>query len=588
MQTYRSAHEYTKIEPVLQIVDEAWEEMRRSSYYVRRRLGAASMLPDLSLDEVQRRSALGESLLVRIKEIDPGPLPHDLALTLRVVTFKAQVWAREAAWYWTVIDPLGIGIFGMFLPTPYCGGWFLNQVHDQLASFSFETSEDADRYLTLVSGYARLIEQFAVRTNGQAEKGIRMPKVQVRQARELLTRLKSNLRNALGVTPERMAKVNRPGFFQELDDCIATNVETALSGLLDGLSDAYLLLAPETVGMDQYPAGASIYAELVKFYTNLDLTPEQVHAYGHKRIADIERQMHALRTALGFEGSHAAFLAHLDRDARWRAYTVESLTAFFKRYIDRLQLHFSNYFYSAPRAAFGVAPLANALQNSMTYGYYNPPGEGQSDGLYFFNSSNLAKQALFCVGSLTYHELVPGHHLQIATQQENEALHPFRQHCLSLAYVEGWAEYAATMAGEMGCYEESEEQYGRLVMDAFLTCRLVVDTGMNAMGWSLQRAQKYMQIHSAMTETEISSDSVRYSCDIPGQGLAYKLGDAKIFDLRERMRASLGARFDLKEFHATVLDVGAVPLSDLEWHVQHVIDGLIAAVGNLQTRKSQT
>jgi uncharacterized protein (DUF885 family) len=175
---------------------------------------------------------------------------------------------------------------------------------------------------------------------------------------------------------------------------------------------------------------------------------------------------------------------------------------------------------------------------------------------------------------LLYHELVPGHHLHIATQQENPRLHPFRMHNFVNAFNEGWAEYAATYAGEIGMYEEPEERYGRLVMDAFLTCRLVVDTGMNVLGWSLERARDYMRSHSGMAEAEILTESLRYSCDLPAQALAYKLGDTQILDLRERMRRALGARFEIKEFHAAVLGPGALPMPELAWHVEREIERL--------------
>ncbi len=212
----------------------------------------------------------------------------------------------------------------------------------------------------------------------------------------------------------------------------------------------------------------------------------------------------------------------------------------------------------------------------MTFGYYDPPGPGRNQGVFYFNSGNLTQQALFNVGALTYHELVPGHHLHLCTQLDNSTLHPFRTHSNVNAYNEGWAEYAATFAGEIGMYEEPEERYGRLVMDAFLTCRLVVDTGMNALGWSLERAREYMREHSGMAETEVLSETLRYSCDIPGQSLAYKLGDTQILGMRERMRDGLGSSFDLKTFHAAILGPGALPITDLQWHVDWEIARLRA------------
>jgi uncharacterized protein (DUF885 family) len=558
----------------LRIVDDAWEELRRS-LFVQLQLGVPpTRLPEVSLTEAERRSRVGRSLLDRAGAINPDALPHDLALTLRLVRFRAQVWAQEAELYWTVVDPLGTGLFGMFLPTTYCGGWLLNFINGQLATFHFIDPGDCDRYLGLVADYARLIEQFAARTAGQAERGMRLPKVQVVQARALLATFKSGVRAAVTVAPERLAVLTSSNFARELERRIAVRLEPAFDRALTALSDDYFAAAPDGVGLGQYGGGRKIYEALVKLHTTLDLTPEQVHARGLARMAEIEAAMQGIRADLGFNGDQVAFSAHLNADARWRATTVEGVAAVFQRYIDRLKPRFAEYFSVTPKATYGIAPLPEALQGSMTFGYYDPPRQGRSKGLYLFNSGNLTKQALFNIGALTYHELVPGHHLHLSTQQENPLLHPFRTYSYVNAYNEGWAEYAATLAGEIGLYEQPEERYGRLTMDAFLTCRLVVDTGMNVLGWSLERARDYMRAHSGMTETEIQTESVRYSCDIPGQSLAYKLGDVQILALRERMRRALGSRFDIKAFHAAILGPGALPMPELEWNVDREIERL--------------
>jgi uncharacterized protein (DUF885 family) len=573
-----SAQTEDSISLVLRIADDAWEELRRSPV-VQQQLGIVpSRLPDVSLAEAERRSQVGRSLLERVNAIDSDTLPHDLALTLRLIRFRAQFWKREAEWYWTLVDPLGIGFFGMFLPTAYCGGWLLNFIHGHFAAFRIADSGDCDRYLGLVEDYARLIDQFAARTAGQAERGMYMPKVQVRQARALLSAFKARARS-LAVAPERLAAVTVSDFSRNLERRIATRLEPAFDRMLADLSEVYFAAAPDSVGLGQYTMGSEIYEALVKLHTTLNLTPEQVHARGLARMIDIETTMEAIRAQLGYKGDPAGFDAHLNADTRWRATTIEGVTAVFQRYIDRFKPRFGEYFSVAPKAAYGIAPLPEALQGSMTFGYYDPPRTTRRQGLYLFNSGNLTRQPLFYIGSVTYHELVPGHHLHLATQQENPQLHPFRMYSLVNAYNEGWAEYAATFAGEIGMYQEPEERYGRLIKDAFLTSRLVVDTGMNVLGWSLERARDYMRAHSGMSEAEILTESVRYSCDIPGQALAYKLGDTQILTMRERMRSALGARFNLKDFHTAILGPGALPMPDLEWHVEHEIKRLTEISG---------
>jgi uncharacterized protein (DUF885 family) len=382
------------------------------------------------------------------------------------------------------------------------------------------------------------------------------------------------VRTALQVSEERLAGVACADFAAELEHRIASRVGPALERAVAVLSDDYFAAAPDAVGLGQYAGGPEMYADLVKLYTTLDLTPEDVHARGLERMAAIEEQMQGVRAEVGFNGESAAFLAQVKADPRWRASTVEGVTAVFQRYIDRMEARFAEFFAQRPEASYGAASLPEELQGSMTFGFYDGPRKDRNRGVYLFNSGNLTQQSLFNVGALTYHELVPGHHLHTATQMENPLLHPFRRFSFVNAYNEGWAEYSATFAGEIGMYEEPEERYGRLVMDAFLTCRLVVDTGMNVLGWSLERARDYMRAHSGMAEAEILTETVRYSCDVPGQSLAYKLGDTEIMQLRERMRRALGTRFELKDFHAAVLGPGALPMPELAWHVDREIERL--------------
>jgi len=555
----------------LRIADEAWEEVRRSPM-VQTQIGLVpAHLPQISLEESQRRSKVGAALLERIAELKGAPLTHDAALTLRVAEFRARTWAREADWYWIAVDPLGVGFFGMFLPTAYCGGSMLNYIHTLLAGFKFEEAGDCDRYLALLADYARLIGQFEARTRGQRERGMPMPRPQIAAARTLLDAFRVSA-GALNASPERLTKVTVTGFVEEVARRCNGLIDKAYERLIAVFSDDYVAQAPENVGIGQYTGGEQVYLELVKDHTTLNLTPREVHERGVERMARVQESMRKIREELNIAGDHKAFVAHLNQDPRWRADTVEGVKAVFQRYIDRLAPRFGEYFASKPKAGYSIAPLPEALQGSMTFGYYDAPRPGQDQGLYLFNAKNLTRQALFNIGALTYHELVPGHHLHLATQNESRRLHPLRVHSFVNAYNEGWAEYAATFAGEIGMYEAPEERYGRLVMDAFLTSRLVVDTGMNVLGWSLEQARDYMRLYSGMAETEVLTETLRYSCDIPAQSLAYKLGDTEIVNLRERMQKALGTNFRLQNFHAAVLECGALPLPDLAWHVDWHIE----------------
>lgn len=556
----------------LRIVDDAWTEMARSPY-LQVRLGGPVRLPQISLEEATRRAAVGRRLLGQIEKLGDlsGPaLPHDLTLAVRLARHYARSWSREADWYWLVQDPLGVGFFGMFSATAYSVGFVVAMVRQLAMAAPLEQPADRDRFLALLADHARLIGQARVRALGQAERGILMPRPQVLQARGLIPALRASAGPTWRAGAERAHGADAEAFRAEVERRILRDIEPAHDAWLAVYDEAYLARAPETVGLGQYPGGAEVYAALVQLHTTQALTAEQVHAAGLKRMAEVQARMQAIRESQGFEGSADDYLARIDADARWRASTAEGVTAVFQRYIDRFEPHYEHCFgwstASQPRA--GALPAA--LEGSMTFGYYDGPMKPGDPGTYLFNAGNLTKKGLANIGALNYHELVPGHHQHLCTQGENAELHPLLQHAFVNAYNEGWAEYAATLAGELGCYPEPEERYGRLMMDAFLTCRLVVDTGMNALGWSLEQAREYMRANSQMSENEIRTESIRYSCDIPGQSLAYKLGDTVMFELRARMQAARGERFSLKEFHHAVLHPGALPLPDLAFHLDHV------------------
>jgi uncharacterized protein (DUF885 family) len=540
-----------------QIIEAVWQEMQRSPF-VQRELGLAiDRFPEISECEAQRRATLGAEVLARCVALADAPLDDELRLTLDVARFKASAWACEADWYWLVFDPMGVGFYALFAPTAYAGGFLLNEVHAALKAVDVSGDEGRDRYLELLSGYAALVRQLRERTQGQAKRGIRIPQPQLTQSLELLTAFRKRASDELAPDLDSLPPEFRSAVERRIADEVAREYDSFIAALD---SATYRDLAPAAVGIGQYPGGLEAYASLVRLHTTLDLTPQQVHDRGLRRMDEVARDMVALFEHIGFAGTAAEYLEALSRDPRWRASDTAALQAMFQRYIDRFDPLIDSCFDFRPAAGYDAAPLPEALEGSMSFGFYSSPNGEQDKGLYLFNSRNLTSGPLPNIAALNYHELVPGHHFHEASQRENTSLHPIRQHSFVNAFNEGWAEYAATLAGEVGMYREPEEQFGRLMMDAFLTCRLVVDTGMNAFGWSLEQAREYMRKHAFMPEQEIRTETIRYSCDIPGQSLAYKLGDEFILAERERMRAALGERFSLSAFHNAVLKPGALPL----------------------------
>jgi uncharacterized protein (DUF885 family) len=360
-------------------------------------------------------------------------------------------------------------------------------------------------------------------------------------------------------------------FRSEVDRNVADHLVAALTRCRNLFDAAYLGRAGDDVGMMHLPGGADIYAELAKMHTATQLSPKELHQIGLDCVAAIRAQMADARRDAGFAGSDAEYRAHLDADPAWRDDNDQAIQARFEIYVDRFRPHVEALFPVRPEATYGVRPLPEALTASMTFGYYDGPKPDRRHGDYVFNGSNLAKAGLFHVAALNYHELVPGHHLHLALQGDNLALPALRKAAYPTAFTEGWAEYAATLAGEIGMYSDPAERFGRLVSQAFLACRMVVDTGMNALGWSLEQARAYMRENSFFPETEIASETLRYACDIPGQALAYMSGHQEMLRLRQRMASALGEKFHVSAFHDLVLSGGAMPFPLLAQRIDNAV-----------------
>ena len=552
-----------------ELLEATWRIVSETPLVARELGRTLDHLPDIGLNAISGRSREGRDIVARIDRLDTSRLAPDVTLDLSVAHRLASVWMRAEDWYWLVFDPLGDGFFSMFAPSAYSGAFVLNIVHEALENATIENPADAERHLELIGDYAGLVRQLTERTEGQAERGIHIPAAQLDRAVSLVDGLKGVALENLRAVSARAAGILSPEALSRADRRITSEVEPAFDDLLRLLGSAdYASRSPDSVGLGSYPGGAEIYEELVALHTTQSLSAAEVHERGLARMKRIDGEMRALVASVGFEGSPQAYREALAEDPRWRARTDDDIAALFQRYIDRLAAGLDEHFGRIPDAAYGVAPLPAAVSGSMTFGYYSPPQPDRDAGLYYFNGANLSKTSLPMVAALNYHELVPGHHLHLALQQERTDLHPLRQHTAATAFTEGWAEYAARFAGEIGMYREPEELFGRLVMEAFLTSRLVVDTGLNAFGWSLERGRDYMREHSFMDETEIQSETLRYSCDIPAQALAYKLGDDFLHRLREDVRAEVGDDFRVADFHDAVLHSAGLPLPLVEQQVR--------------------
>lgn len=498
------------------IADDVWR------YWLDRDLGlqlkagvAVEHLPDITFDAAERDAAFARTILQRLDDVSPEN--EDERLTAAVLR-----WGSERAiddvplfWYRSPITPNRTPLF---------------TVHNVVSRMN-----DAQH---LLDEMPRFVDDLLGVLREQERRGILLPKAEIPVVRDMLAAL------ARSLSPE-------------------------VERLLAYVDDDYAARAPDGVGMSQYPGGAEAYRAFVRQETTTDLTPEEIHEIGLREIARIDRELDALRQDIGFSGSLAELRRFLKTDRRFFATTPEEVAARLMSHVRRIEPQVPRFFARTPKAPYRVARLDAEFEGGSAFGYFQVPTEHDPFGTYYFNGSTLHERNLLWAAGLIAHELVPGHHFQLCLQAENESLPMIRREGEETAYCEGWGEYASYLGAEMGLYDDPYDRAGRLMQDAMLSARLVVDTGMNALGWPRERAGAYLREHTLLSETEIAAETLRYAVDMPAQALAYKIGALKIIELRELARG-----VDVRQFHEWIIGSGSLPLPLLEEHVRHELDAL--------------
>ncbi len=343
------------------------------------------------------------------------------------------------------------------------------------------------------------------------------------------------------------------------------------------LEAEYRPRARALIGVNSLPDGDRYYAFVVRSYTTTEQTPDQVHETGLAEVARIRAEMEQVKDQAKFNGSLPEFIAFLRKDKQFyvtdRLRLIEKVSTIAKRIDDLLP----KYFATLPRLSYGVREVPRDIEESYTSGRYweGSPERGIAGG-YMINTSHLDQRPLFEMPSLTLHEAVPGHHLQIALGQENGDLPLFRRQSDMTVFIEGWALYAEKLGVEMGIYRTPYEHFGRLSFEMWRAARLVVDTGIHWKGWSREKARAFLADNTALGQKNVDVEIDRY-IGWPGQALAYKTGEMKIITLRAKAQNALGAKFDLRRFHDAVLGGGALPLDLLEQRIDRWIASELAS-----------
>jgi uncharacterized protein (DUF885 family) len=443
---------------------------------------------------------------------------------------------------------------------------------------SFDRAKDYQDYLARLDGFAaHCAGQIGLMREG-LRRGITQPRVALEGTQASIANFivedpsRSALFEPFTHFPESLQGAEQARLQQEARRVIEGSTVAAYRSLLDFMEQEYLPGARQSIAASDLPDGRRFYEHRVRMNVSLDVTPEAVHQTGKSEVSRIRQEMEAIREKVGFAGDLAAFGEHLRHEPRFYAANPEQLMKEVAYVLKRMDGELPRLFRKLPRLPYGIKPVPDYLAPQTTTAYYwEGAGDGSRAGFYYVNTYDLKSRPLYEIEALSLHEAVPGHHLQIALQQELTDLPQFRRFEGFTAFVEGWGLYAERLGLEAGFYQDPYRDYGRLIYEMWRACRLVVDTGMHALGWSRQQAIAFMTDNTALTDLNVRNEIDRY-ITMPGQALAYKMGELKIRELRDRAEKRLADRFDVREFHDVVLQDGAVPLDVLEAKIEAWID----------------
>lgn len=520
-------------------------------------------LTDGSPEDLARRAAGTKGFLAELKGISPEGLSPDDQTSAEV--FRRQLEMRLAD------IELGDDEMPINADSGFHSGFAQLPVSVPLSSV-----RDFDNYLSRLEAWPTIVAQHIALMRRGLARGFTVPKATLAGYEKTISAhvvedpTKSVFWAPLAALPETFPAPER----ERLRTRGRAAVLRAISGyrtFLEFYTNEYYPKARTTLGASELPDGAAYYRQQIRKFTTLDLSPDQIHRIGLAEVERIGKEMQEVMKGTGFTGDLPAFIQFLRTDPRFYAKTPEELLMRAAWIAKRMDGKLPSLFGRLPRLPYTVEPVPDHLAPKYTSGrYVGAPYGGTQPGIYWVNTYQLESRPLYNLPALTLHESVPGHHLQGALSQEMETLPNFRRHSYISAYGEGWGLYSEWLGVEAGFYTDPYDNFGRLTYEMWRACRLVVDTGIHAMGWTRQQSIDYLASHTALPLHECETETDRY-ISWPGQALSYKLGELKIKELRRKAEQALGAKFDVRAFHDVVLGSGSVPLDVLERNVERWI-----------------
>ena len=434
----------------------------------------------------------------------------------------------------------------------------------------FKTVVDYDNNLKRHTGYVWWIDQAIARFREGEASGVVETKMTVRNVIEQLDNQlaqKSDESQFYGPAkqiPATFSAADKARLAAAYRTAITGELYPALTRLRDYLKNDYLPKARDGAGIMYMRGGDQLYRYLVRSTTTLDMSPDEIHRLGLTEVARIAGEMEKVKTEVGFKGSLPKFFDHLRTDPKFKMKSREALTQGYYDIGKAVDARMPEYFSTIPKTKLEIRPYDPVIEKFQAGGSYElGTPDASRPGTFYFSAYDLPSRTTPGMTTLYLHEGSPGHHFQISLAQENDALPAFMRFGGNTAYVEGWALYSETLGYDMGFFKDPYQRFGTLSDEMLRAMRLVVDTGIHSKGWTRQRSIDYMLANSDMGKTDATAEVERYIV-IPSQALAYKIGALTIQRLRKKAESELGAKFDIREFHAQVLMTGALPLAILE------------------------
>ena len=518
-----------------------------------------------SKEHYKKEAKYAKEQLIRLAKIDVIFLSETESISLKLLKFQLQ-------------DTIDYFEFEMYLNPLLSDSGFHTNFSFMVRPF--QNYEQVKDYLTKLNAIPSRVSQFLPLLREGLEKGVSQPSVifngyESSYNDHIIENFEeSYFYQPFNNLPKTLTSTQKDSVLIAAKVAITTNVIPQFKLVKTFFEDEYFPKTRTSIGISETPNGNAYYQNRINYYTtSTQYSADDIHSIGLQEVARIKTEMEKIISELNFQGSFSEFLNFLRTDPQFYATSPKQLLMIARDMAKRADEQLPRFFKTLPRKPYGVAPVPDAIAPKYTTGRYVGTSKNSTDpGYYWVNTYDLSSRPLYVLPSLTVHEAVPGHHLQSSLNLElGDSIPQFRKDTYLSAYGEGWGLYCEFLAEEMGMYTTLYEQFGKLTYEMWRACRLVVDTGIHAKGWTREQVIAYMAENTALSIHEINTETDRY-ISWPGQALSYKIGEIKIRELRKKAEIELGSSFDIREFHEVVLEQGTVTLSILENRVNNYIE----------------